>query len=90
MKNRLAEQDEPLRALHSELFPEEGDFYYDSNNDVKLRNKGINPMSEAYQLKVNLRRHKLGVEPYMGSVGIEDVTGLISSWEYCERKLASE
>ncbi|MGC9491309.1 hypothetical protein, partial [Vibrio genomosp. F10] len=63
------------------------DFHYDSNVEIKLREKGINPMSEDYQREVNLRRFALGVEPFMGKVGIDDLSGLISSYNYCKSKL---
>lgn len=77
----------PLRDMHSELFPEEYDFHYDSNVDAKARSRGENPMSGEYQRKVNLRRLTMGVEPYGGSVGIDSTEGLISSWQYCQDKL---
>lgn len=82
------EKNAPLDALHSRLFPEEYDFYYDSNVDAKLREKGINPMSDEYQQKVNLRRLELKVEPYMGSVGVDNTQDLLTSWEYCRQQLA--
>jgi hypothetical protein len=37
--------------FHTELFPEESDFFYDSIADANDRRQGINPMSKEYQLK---------------------------------------
>lgn len=48
-------------SLHLEIFHEEYDFVYDSIQDSKDRRDGINPMSENYTAKVNLKREKLGV-----------------------------
>ncbi|HDY8069844.1 TPA: hypothetical protein RQK93_002052 [Vibrio vulnificus] len=84
---RYEQESAPLDKLHRELFPEEYDFHYDSNVDSKLRQQGVNPMSDQYQREVNLRRLAMGVEPYMGTVGVECVDGLISSQEYCQIKL---
>jgi hypothetical protein len=47
--------------LHQELFPEEYDFIYDSCSEAYSRQKGLNPMNEAYVKKVNERREILGV-----------------------------
>ncbi|MEZ8946219.1 hypothetical protein AB6E30_19465 [Vibrio sp. 10N.247.311.12] len=44
-------------------------------------------MSEDYQREVNLRRFAMGVEPFMGKVGVDDLSGLISSDNYCKSKL---
>ncbi|MEZ8990187.1 hypothetical protein AB4342_18565 [Vibrio breoganii] len=85
---KILQQDRPQREMHSELFPEEYDHLYDSNVEVRARNRGENPMSEDYQRKVNLRRFAMGVEPYGGSVGIDDTEGLITSWQYCEDNIA--
>ncbi|MEZ8863187.1 hypothetical protein [Vibrio sp. 10N.247.311.51] len=84
----IMDRDRPLRDLHSELFPEEYDHLYDSNVEVKSRNRGENPMSEEYQQKVNLRRFEMGVEPYSGDAGVDSTEGLISSWQYCQNKIA--
>ena len=84
---RYKESIDPIRQLHVQLFPEEYDFHYDSNVEIKQREKGINPMSEAYQKEVNLRRKSMGVEPYMGSVGVSEGEGLISSQQFCRNKL---
>lgn len=80
----------PQRSLHAALFPEEYDFHYDSNVEIKARARGENPMSEAYQLEVNLRRFEMGVEPFEGNIGIENTEGLISSQEYYLRRLKEE
>jgi len=50
-------------ALHVKLFSEESDYMYDSNVDAKNRARGINPMSEEYQIKTNLKRVSLGFLP---------------------------
>lgn len=73
--------------MFNELFPEESDCVYDSHSEAKERRRGINPMSEEYQRKVNLRRFAMGVAPYMGNVGVENekLDDLISSYEYCIR-----
>ncbi|MGF1719157.1 hypothetical protein L4D20_03825 [Vibrio kyushuensis] len=84
---RYEESIDPIRQLHVQLFPEEYDFHYDSNVEIRQRNKGINPMSEDYQKEVNIHRLSMGVEPYMGSVGVSSVKGLISSHQYCQNKL---
>jgi hypothetical protein len=51
------------RKIHSDLFPEEYDFMYDSYADAKSRNMGENPMRKEYADKVNKRRAELGVPP---------------------------
>ena len=84
---RHEEKTRPLYELHSKLFPEEYDCQYDSHLDSQERKRGINPMSEEYQLKVNLRRFVMGVEPFEGTVGVENTEGLISSYDYCLAKL---
>jgi len=50
-----------VESIHHELFPEEYDFRYDSIADAQDRARGINPMSEEYIAKVNLRRVAMGV-----------------------------
>jgi len=89
-KKRLKEieaRNAPLNDLHSELFPEEYDFIYDSIADKRDRNSGINPMSQEYQDRVNKRRLEMGVAPFELSEELEQ-NDLISSWEYCRRRLA--
>ncbi|WP_299018086.1 hypothetical protein [uncultured Photobacterium sp.] len=86
----INDRDRPLRELHLELFPEEYDEVYDSVVEYRARARGENPMNEEYQRKINLRRLEMGVEPYGGSVGVENVEGLISSWDYCRRVLYQE
>jgi len=49
--------------LRRELFPEEDDYYWDSILDNKERSRGVNPMCEDYQLKVEQKRKTLGVSP---------------------------
>jgi hypothetical protein len=46
------------------LFPEEGDLVYDSIKDAKDRGRGINPMNEKYQQRVDKRRAHWGIPPY--------------------------
>lgn len=86
-ESRWSIENRAINALHSEFFPEEYDLQYDSIVDAQERRRGKNPMNEDYQRKVNLRRFALGVEPYCGSVGIENADGLITSREYCKRQL---
>ena len=50
-------------SIHGILFPEEFDFMLDDNVDANLRKHGENPMSKAYQNKVNAKRQKLGLQP---------------------------
>lgn len=49
--------------LHKKLFREEYNMMYDSYADSRDRSKGINPMNEAYQKRINRKRAKLGVSP---------------------------
>jgi Na+-transporting NADH:ubiquinone oxidoreductase subunit NqrC len=49
------------KTMHTERFPEEYDFMYDSSSEAKERRKGINPMSQEYIKKVNQKRNELGV-----------------------------
>ncbi len=63
VRKQIVQGDRALQQLHSELFPEEYGFFYDSNVDAKRRVRGENPMSEQYQIDTNHRRFKLGVLP---------------------------
>ncbi len=49
--------------VHHKLFPEEYDFMSDDHIDIKARRRGINPMSEDYQMKVPERRQAIGIRP---------------------------
>ncbi len=51
------------RKIHYEKFPEEYDLMSDSIADAKARSNGINPMSQDYIEKVNMKRADLGVSP---------------------------
>ncbi len=51
------------RILHVNLFPEEFDQMYDDHVDAAARRRGENPMRESYQIRVNERRKKMGIEP---------------------------
>lgn len=53
--------DELARKIHSEQFPEEYDFMYDSIADASERSRGINPMSQEYAEKINIKRAALGI-----------------------------
>jgi len=53
--------EELKNSLHSKIFHEEFDFMYDSIQDSSDRKNGINPMTENYTSKVNLKREKLKV-----------------------------
>jgi len=88
---KIEEREKPISKLLHQLFPEEYDLLYDDLVDSKSRKKGINPMSKEYQKKINLRRYELGVEPYMGQVGIENmkISHLITSREYCQNLINS-
>ena len=57
------EQIETARQMHSELFSEESDSHYDSSWDANDREKGINPMSDDYVLRVNNKRLEMGFKP---------------------------
>lgn len=87
LSEEVGKRDNAVYERHQELFPEEYDCMYDSTSEAKARRRGINPMRESYQKEVNLRRLKLGVEPYMGNVGVEniDTSSLMTSLEYCKK-----
>lgn len=51
------------REIHTERFPEEYDFMYDSSWDASDRKKGINPMSDEYIAKAEKCRERQGVSP---------------------------
>lgn len=57
------EQLEEIHDIHDLLFSEEHDFHYDSIADSRLRNKGINPMSEKYIIQTNKKRKEMGFKP---------------------------
>lgn len=57
------EQLEEAHDIHDFLFSEEHDFHYDSIADAKLRDKGINPMSEEYIYRTNNKRKEMGFNP---------------------------
>ena len=86
LKN-ISHRNSHIHQQHAKLFPEEYDCMYDSISEAQARQRGINPMRESYQREVNLRRLKLGVEPYMGNIGVEeiDISKLITSFEYCKQ-----
>lgn len=86
LKN-ISHRNSNIHQQHAKLFPEEYDSMYDSTSEAKARRRGINPMRESYQKEVNLRRLKLGVKPYMGNVGVEniDTSSLMTSLEYCKK-----
>ena len=67
-----------LSGLHSRLFPEEYDFYYDDSVDAKRRARGENPMSQEYIDRTNARRLALGLAPYMG--GPSDLPSDTGGW----------
>ena len=78
--------DKAVRTLHSEIFPEENDFYGDSCVDANNRDRGINPMDSEYVDRVCQRRHRLGVSPLSanGMVANNDTELL------CRRQVQSE
>lgn len=85
--NNISYRDSHIHRQHLNLFPEEYDCMYDSTSEAKARRRGINPMRGSYQKEVNQRRLKLGVKPYMGNVGVEniDTSNLMTSLEYCKK-----
>lgn len=76
-----------LNTLHTQLFPEEYDFMYDSSLDAKERAQGINPMSQDYINRVNARRATIGIAPYTVT---EDAPGNLSTKAWIEERLASD
>lgn len=72
--------------LHVKLFGEEYDFMYDDGVDVNRRSKGVNPMGEEYQLKVNLKRVSMGFLPLAKNGMPEDGH---KTQEYCKKMVLS-
>lgn len=54
---------ELARSIHEQWFPEEYDHIYDSIEEAKDRLKGINPMSESYNVDIATRRKAISVSP---------------------------
>ncbi|WP_415713003.1 hypothetical protein [Maridesulfovibrio sp.] len=87
----------PLRELHSELFPEESDFLYDSYADAQDRARGVSPMNQEYIDRVNIRRREMGVKPYelkdnSPEIDVLNMTSeaMFDSWSYCRKVLRGE
>lgn len=81
-----------IDTLHAELFAEEYDCMFDSISEAKARRKGVNPMSQSYIDAANLKRRKLGVQPYGITENSPDVdkqafnsAKYISSHVYCKQ-----
>ena len=87
---RITEEQAPIKKLHAELFPEEYDYMYDSRLEMIERKRGINPMSESYQIEVDERRIKMGVKPFNAPFDEQLHAGLIDSWEYCQNLLKQQ
>lgn len=69
--------------LHTDLFYEESDSFYDSYADAQDRKKGKNPMSLEYQEKVNAKRKSLEVSALDSSgLKVDD-----SSWHRCVEEI---
>ena len=49
------------KEIHLKVFSEEYDYMYDSLVDAQDRSNGLNPMSEDYKDRINLKRKKFGV-----------------------------
>jgi HD superfamily phosphohydrolase len=62
-EKKQKEIEDLARTIHAEKFSEEYDFMYDSTSDLSDRKKGINPMSQEYIDKINIKRSGLGVSP---------------------------
>ena len=76
-----------VRELHFRFFPEEYDWIQDSLEDSNDRQKGKNPMSAEYSVKVNTRREKLGFLPLAHNgmaVDFKETT------EYCKKLICKE
>lgn len=76
-----------VRELHFRLFPEEYDWMQDSLEDSKEREKGKNPMSAEYNIKVNARREMLGFLPLTNNgmaVDFKETTA------YCKKLICKE
>jgi len=70
---------EEAHKLHIELFSEEYDYMYDSNADIKDRERGICPVGKNYIKRMNKRRESLGVAP-LDSMGMPTSD---DSWQLC-------
>lgn len=76
-----------VNQLHVKLFPEEFDFYYDSNADAKDRGQGLNPMRKEYIDRVNSKREKLGFLPLSENGYTQDGD---KTKEYCKKLIANK
>lgn len=61
LKELETKVNEIIKKFHSELFSEEYDYIYDTNNEAQLRANGTNPMNEQYVKNVEEKREALGV-----------------------------
>ena len=70
------------KKIHLKVFSEEYDYMYDSLVDAKDRSNGINPLSEEYQERINLKRKKFGVSKLAkNGLNLDD-----SSMEVCKKE----
>jgi len=76
-----------VKELHVKLFPEEFDFFYDSNVDARRRERGENPMCEEYINKMNEKRVKLGFLPLSENGYAQDSN---KTKEYCVKLITKE
>lgn len=74
------------RQIHTERFPEEYDFMYDSHADVADRRKGKDPMSDKYTAKVSEKRRKLGV----GQLSENGMATSNDTWDLCLQEAKKE
>ena len=81
-RNEITSQ---AQKIHMQLFPEEYQFMNDSIADASDRKSGINPMSQTYLSKVNVRRQRFG----LSALDIYGYTVEGESLELC-RKIVSD
>jgi len=78
--------DEMTRKLHAELFDEEYEYPYDNWYDKKLRDKGINPLTDEAVEAINRKRAKYGVSP----ITENGLPAADDSWQFCFGKAREE
>jgi hypothetical protein len=69
-----------IHDLHTHLFSEANDQYYDSKVEAKERKKGISPMQQEHTDKVNQKRLDLGVSP----LAIDGTEQDNSAYSFCK------
>lgn len=76
-----------IDELQVKLFPEEFDYFYDSNVDANRRRLGENPMSEDYIQRMNKKREKLGFLPLTKNGYAQDSK---ETFEFCKKLIIAE